>query len=39
MTNLYKVEELAVLGCVRNPQAHSKEECIKCEFKNNMCNQ
>ena len=29
--------KMAVLGCRRNPQAHEVEECIKCEFKNGMC--
>ena len=39
MKDKFKTEELAVLGCTRNPQAHTVEECIKCEFKNGMCNQ
>lgn len=28
---------MAVLGCRRNPQAHTTEECMKCEFKKGMC--
>lgn len=31
------IEEMAVLGCTKNPQAHTAEECLKCEFKNGMC--
>ena len=37
MNDKYIIEELAVLGCTRNPQAHTTEECINCEFKNGMC--
>lgn len=33
-----KIASLAVLGCTRNPQAHSTEECLQCEFKHGMCN-
>ena len=33
-----QVEEMAVIGCVRNPQAHTAEECAKCDFKNGQCN-
>lgn len=33
-----QVEEMAVIGCVRNPQAHIAEECAKCDFKNGQCN-
>ena len=33
-----QVEEMAVIGCVRNPQAHTAEECGKCDFKNGQCN-
>jgi hypothetical protein len=29
--------KMAVLVCRRNPQAHEVEDCIKCEFKNGMC--
>lgn len=29
---------MAVIGCVRNPQAHTAEECAKCDFKNGQCN-
>lgn len=32
-----QIEEMAVLGCVRNPQAHTAEECSKCDFKQGMC--
>lgn len=30
--------KIAVLGCVRNPQAHTPEECEKCIFNENQCN-
>lgn len=33
-----EIEEMAVIGCVRNPQAHTAEECAKCDFKQGMCN-
>lgn len=33
-----QVEAMAVLGCVRNPKAHTAEECAKCDFKQGMCN-
>lgn len=33
-----QIEEMAVIGCVRNPQAHTAEECAKCDFKNGQCN-
>ena len=33
-----EIEEMAVIGCVRNPQAHTAEECAKCDFKNGQCN-
>lgn len=33
-----QIEEMAVIGCVRNPQAHTAEECSKCDFKQGMCN-
>lgn len=36
--NKEQIEEMAVIGCVRNPQAHSAEECAKCDFKNGQCN-
>jgi hypothetical protein len=29
--------EMAVMGCRKNPQAHTTEECIECGFKNGMC--
>ena len=32
------IAEMAVIGCVRNPQAHTAEECAKCDFKHGMCN-
>ena len=33
-----EIEEMAVIGCVRNPQAHTAEECAKCDFKQGQCN-
>lgn len=33
-----QIEEMAVIGCVRNPQAYTAEECTKCGFKQGMCN-
>lgn len=36
--NKEQIEEMAVIGCVRNPQAHTTEECAKCDFKNGQCN-
>ena len=33
MTKQEQIEEMAVIGCVRNPQAHTAEECAKCDFK------
>ncbi len=38
MNKQEQIEEMAVLGCVRNPQAHTAEECAKCDFKQGMCN-
>lgn len=38
MTEQRQIEEMAVIGCVRNPQAHTAEECAKCEFKEGCCN-
>ena len=38
MTKLEQIEEMAVIGCVRNPQAHTAEECAKCDFKQGQCN-
>ncbi len=29
--------KMAVMGCRRNPQAKTVEECVKCEFKHGMC--
>ena len=33
-----QIAEMAVIGCVRNPQAHTVEECAKCDFKQGQCN-
>ena len=33
-----QIAEMAVIGCVRNPQAHTAEECAKCDFKQGQCN-
>lgn len=38
MTKQEQIEEMAVIGCVRNPQAHTAEECAKCDFKQGQCN-
>ena len=38
MTRQEQIEEMAVIGCVRNPQAHTAEECAKCDFKQGQCN-
>ena len=38
MTRQEQIEEMAVIGCVRNPQAHTAEECAKCDFKQGRCN-
>lgn len=38
MTDQEQITEMAVLGCVRNPQAHTAEECAKGDFKHGMCN-
>lgn len=40
MNDKQKIEEIckmAVMGCRRNPQAKTIEECVKCEFKHGMC--
>lgn len=37
-TKQEQIEEMAVTGCVRNPQAHTAEECAKCDFKQGQCN-
>lgn len=37
-TKQEQIEEMAVIGCVRNPQAHTAEECAKCDFKEGQCN-
>lgn len=38
MAKQEQIEEMAVIGCVRNPQAHTAEECEKCDFKQGQCN-
>ena len=38
MTEQEQIAEMAVIGCVRNPQAHTTEECLKCEFSDGCCN-
>lgn len=38
MNKEQQIEEMAVIGCVRNPQPHTAEECAKCEFKEGPCN-
>ena len=38
MNKEQQIEEMAVIGCVRNPQAHTAEECAKCDFRQGMCN-
>ena len=38
MNEEQQIEEMAVIGCVRNPQAHTTEECAKCDFKQGQCN-
>lgn len=38
MTKQEQIDEIAVLGCVRNPKAYTAEECGKCGFKQGMCN-
>ena len=38
MTKQEQIAEMAVIGCVRNPQAHTAEECSKCDFKQGQCN-
>ena len=38
MTRQEQIEEMAVIGCVRNSQAHTAEECAKCDFKQGQCN-
>ena len=37
-TKQEQIAEMAVIGCVRNPQAHTAEECAKCDFKQGQCN-
>lgn len=37
-TKQEQIDEMAVIGCVRNPQAHTAEECEKCDFKQGQCN-
>lgn len=38
MNKKQQIEEMAVLGCVRNPQAKTAKECGKCDFRQGMCN-
>ena len=38
MNKQEQIAEMAVLGCVRNPQAHTTEECLRCDFKQGQCN-
>ena len=38
MTKQEQIINMAVLGCVRNPKAHTAKECTKCDFKKGMCN-
>lgn len=38
MNKQEQIEEMAVIGCVRTPQAYTAEECAKCGFKNGRCN-
>lgn len=38
MTKKEQIDGMAVIGCVRNPQAHTAEECAKCDFKQGQCN-
>lgn len=37
MTKEQRIEEMAVVGCVRNPRAYTVEECSKCGFKGGCC--
>lgn len=40
MNDKQQIEEIckmAVLGCRRNPQAHTVEECVNCDFKKGSC--
>lgn len=37
-TKQEQIAEMAVIGCVRNPQAHTTEECLRCDFKQGQCN-
>lgn len=38
MNKQQQIEKMAVIGCVRNPQAKTAEECGKCDFRQGMCN-
>ena len=38
MNKEQQIKEMAVIGCVRNPQAKTAEECGKCDFRQGMCN-
>ena len=31
------IAEISILGCTKNPQAYKVEECMKCAFKDGMC--
>ena len=31
------IAEISILGCNKNPQEYKFEECIKCAFKDEMC--
>lgn len=37
-TKQEQIEEMAVIGCTRVPQAHTAEECAECDFKQGQCN-
>lgn len=37
-TKQEQIEEMAVIGCTRVPQAHTAEECRDCYFKEGQCN-
>lgn len=38
MNKQEQIAEMAVIGCVRNPRAHTTEECLRCDFKQGQCN-
>lgn len=37
-TKQEQIDEMAVIGCTRVPQAHTAEECRDCYFKEGQCN-